>query len=179
MARYLSNEWFTAVAAALGDSADEPGSDDRGPREEDGGGEDRRDGGAVGADEPHSDGDAVATDEPRSDGGEQNSGGEDGGARLVVQQQVEGGPDGTVVWHVLVDGTTPRMRVGPHPSPTVTFTQEYATAAAVAQGHLSAQEAFMTGRITLGGDAGALIAAAPAMTHLGDALAAVRAETTY
>lgn len=156
MARYLSDEWFDAVAAALVDSGGDGAlrSDDRRHDGEDGG----EDGGGHDA---------------------SDSTGEAGGARLVVQQQVDGGPDGTVVWHVLVDGTAPRLHVGPHPSPTVTFLQEYATAAAVAQGHLSAQEAFMTGRITLGGDAGALIAAAPAMTHLGDALAAVRAETTY
>ncbi len=161
MARYLSDEWFDAVAAALGDDGGDKAlrSDDRGQDGEDGG-EDR------GGEDPRG--------HDRGDGA-----GEAGSPRLVVQQQVDGGPDGSVVWHVLVDGTAPRLRVGPHPSPTVTFIQEYATAAAVAQGHLSAQEAFMTGRITLGGDAGALIAAAPAMAHVGDALAAVRAETTY
>jgi len=100
-------------------------------------------------------------------------------AALTIQQQVEGGPDGPAVWHVQIIDATPTVRRGPHPSPTVTFTQSYSTAVAVARGDLSAQEAFMTGRITMGGDAGALIEAAPAMAAVGDALAAVRAATTY
>ena len=126
MARYLSDEWFTAVAAAL---------------------------------EPEFDGSAPPA--------------------LVIQQQVDDGPDGPVVWHVAITDAARTVRQGAHPSPTVTFTQDYATAAAVANGDLSAQEAFMTGRITMGGDAGALIEAAPAMAAVGDALAAVRADTTY
>ena len=93
---------------------------------------------------------------------------------LVIEQHVEGGPDGRVVWHVVVAGDARSILAGPHPSPDVTFTQDYATAAAVARGDLSAQEAFMTGRITLSGDAGALLAAAPALAALADALAAVR-----
>lgn len=124
MARYLSDEWFDAVDAALG--ADGAGS-----------------------------------------------------AALVIQQVVEGGPEGAVVWHVDIGAGHLAVARGPHPSPTVTFTQDYATAVGIARGDLSAQEAFMTGRITMGGDAGALIAAAPAMALLGDALATVRADTTY
>ena len=98
---------------------------------------------------------------------------------LVIEQQVEGGPHGRVVWHVVVAGDARAIQAGPHPHPDVTFSQDYTTAVAVARGDLSAQEAFMTGRITMGGDAGALIAAAPAMATFGDALAAVRADTTY
>lgn len=125
MARYLTEEWFDAVAAALQPTTDTASTE------------------------------------------------------LVIQQQVDDGPDGQVTWHVAIADATPTLHPGPHPSPTVTFTQDYDTAVAVARGDLSAQEAFMTGRITLGGDAGALIAAAPAMAMVGDALAAVRAETTY
>lgn len=98
---------------------------------------------------------------------------------LVVEQRVLDGPDGPIVWHVVVDGEARSIHPGPHPSPTVAFAQDYATAAAIARGELSAQEAFMTGRITMSGDAGALLAAAPALAGVGDALAAVRATTTY
>lgn len=98
---------------------------------------------------------------------------------LVVEQRVLDGPDGVVVWHVVVAGDVRSIHPGPHPSPTVAFSQDYATAAAVASGELSAQEAFMTGRITMSGDAGALLAAAPALAGVGDALAAVRDTTTY
>lgn len=140
MARYLSDEWFAAAAAALG-PAPEAGA------------------GTVAADE------SVEV--------------------LVVEQRVlDGvpGPDGAVgpvVWHVVVAGEARSIHAGPHPSPTVAFSQDCATAAAVASGEVSAQEAFMTGRITMSGDAGALLAAAPALAAVGDALAAVRASTTF
>lgn len=103
----------------------------------------------------------------------------DEGDLLVVEQRVLDGPDGVVVWHVVVAGDVRSIHPGPHASPTVAFSQDYATAAAVASGELSAQEAFMTGRITMSGDAGALLAAAPALAGVGDALAAVRDATTY
>ena len=135
MARYLSEEWFTAAAAAL---------------------------------------------EPAPDAGASTNGeaGEDEEV-LVVEQRVLDGPDGPVVWHVIVAGSARSIHPGPHPSPTVAFTQDYATAAAVASGDVSAQEAFMTGRITMSGDAGALLAAAPALAGVGDALAAVRDDTSF
>ncbi|HMQ26627.1 MAG TPA: SCP2 sterol-binding domain-containing protein [Acidimicrobiales bacterium] len=98
---------------------------------------------------------------------------------LVVEQRVLDGPEGPVVWHVVVAGAVRSIQPGPHPSPTVAFSQDYTTAAAVASGELSAQEAFMTGRITMSGDAGALLAAAPALAGVGDALAAVREDTSF
>ncbi len=130
MARYLSDQWFAAVADAL---------------------------------------------TPRGSGGDPGTGAD----ALVVEQHVHDAPEGIVMWHVEVTGDTRTIRRGPHPAPTVTFTQDYATAASVARGDISAQEAFMTGRITLSGKAGALIAAGPALAALGDALAPVRASTTY
>ncbi len=133
MARYLSEEWFTAAAAALGPEPD-----------------DEREDGSVDT--------------------------------LVVEQRVLDGIDGEgdpVVWHVVVAGEARSIHPGPHPSPTVAFSQDYATAAAVASGEVSAQEAFMTGRITMSGDTGALLAVAPALAGVGDALAAVREDTSF
>ena len=131
MARYLSEEWFTVAAVALGPAPDAGAAPD--------------------------------------------------GEVLVVEQRVLDGPgaDGPIVWHVVVSGDRRSIHPGPHPSPTVAFSQDYATAAAVASGEVSAQEAFMTGRITMSGDAGALLAAAPALAVVGDALAAVRADTSF
>ena len=63
--------------------------------------------------------------------------------------------------------------------PAATFTQTYATAAAVASGERRAQAALMAGDISLAGDGGALLAAAGALARIGGALAAVRASTTY
>lgn len=135
MARYLTDEWFAAAAAALGPAP----------------------------------ADAATTS------GEQRPDEE----VLVVEQRVLDGPEGPVVWHVVVTGAVRSIHPGAHPSPTVAFSQDYATAAAVASGEVSAQEAFMTGRITMSGDAGALLAAAPALAGVDDALAAVRADTTF
>ena len=103
----------------------------------------------------------------------------DAADRLVIEQHVDGAPEGPVVWHVIVAGDARSIQAGPHPAPDVTFSQDYDTAVAVARGDLSAQEAFMTGLITLSGTAGALILAAPALAAVGDALAPLRAATTY
>lgn len=102
-----------------------------------------------------------------------------GGDALVVEQHVDDAPGGPTVWHVVVAEDRRSIHAGPHAAPTVTFHQDYATAAAVARGELSAQEAFMTGRITLSGKVGALMAATPALAALGDALAPLRDSTSY
>jgi len=63
--------------------------------------------------------------------------------------------------------------------PDLRFTTDYATAAAVAAGDLGAQRAFVEGRLRVGGDLSLLTAHQRAMAAVGDALAAVRAETSY
>jgi putative sterol carrier protein len=69
------------------------------------------------------------------------------GAPFVVQQSV-----GDAAWHPVVDGTGVRAVRGRHPSPDLTIEQDEATAEAVEAGELSAQRAFLDGRLRITGD---------------------------
>ena len=61
----------------------------------------------------------------------------------------------------------------------LTFTQDRATAAAIARGELSAQAAFLAGRIRVGGEPTAALGSARELTAVGDLFEAVRARTTW
>jgi putative sterol carrier protein len=101
-------------------------------------------------------------------------------AHLVVEQRIEG--DGThppVVFHLTLDHGAVAVAPGPAPDPTVTFTQSRATARAIAAGETSAQRAFMTGGLRVGGDLQVLLAAQERIGALGDVFAAVRADTDF
>jgi predicted lipid carrier protein YhbT len=100
---------------------------------------------------------------------------------VVLQQRVtpvDGGvagmPVATVEWYVQAGAGSVRLERGHHPHPDVTFECDAVTALAVARGELSAQSAFMSGRLRLGGDAGALLANQPLLGALTDVLAPVR-----
>jgi SCP-2 sterol transfer family len=120
--------------------------------------------------------------------------------RLTLEQVVTGvpaevGPDatGSVRWHVRVDQGEVALAAGAAgpdgpdgPDGTaagdgadVRFTTDYATAAAIASGRLSAQRAFLDGRLRVGGDVGMLGRNQRAFAAVDDALAAVRAATTF
>lgn len=96
-------------------------------------------------------------------------------ADLVVQQVVVDGAD-EVAYHVVLRAGEVAVRPGRAEAPTVTFTQDRATAEAVAAGDLSAQQAFIDGKVRLGGDTVALAERAKVLARLGDVFAAVRAE---
>lgn len=98
-------------------------------------------------------------------------------ASLVVQQVVTDS-DGEVAYHVVVDEGDVSVRSGRAARPDITFTQDAATARAVIDGELSAQSAFMAGRVRIGGDLGALIANHSALAVLDDVFSAVRATTS-
>ena len=57
--------------------------------------------------------------------------------------------------------------------------EDYATAAALARGELTAQQAVAEGRLKLAGAVDVLVDKGPALVALFDALAAVRADTSY
>jgi predicted lipid carrier protein YhbT len=104
-----------------------------------------------------------------------------GGVELVIQQVVaDGGPDGAEVAYTVAvaDG-----RVAVHPgrdsAADITFTQDRATAAAIARAELSAQTAFLDGRLRVGGDLTAALAAARVLTALADVFAAPRESTAW
>ena len=91
-----------------------------------------------------------------------------------------GGAGGDVRWHVAVDHGSVALAAGPAPQGfDVRFTTDYATAAAIAQGLLGAQQAFAEGRLRVGGDVTALGRHHRAFAAVDDALAGVRAATTF
>lgn len=100
--------------------------------------------------------------------------------QLVVEQRIDGGPGhDPLVFHVTFDRGAVTVTHGPADVPTLTFTQDRATARAIATGEASAQRAFMTGQLRVGGDLQSLLAAQDALTGLGDVFAAVRATTDF
>ncbi|CAN5762181.1 hypothetical protein BH10ACT1_BH10ACT1_08380 [soil metagenome] len=95
---------------------------------------------------------------------------------LVVQQHVTDA-DGDVTFHVSFDHGRVSVREGAAPHPTVRFRQDRATALAIAAGADSAQRAFMTGRLQVGGDLRVLLDHQDALSALDDVFAGVRART--
>jgi putative sterol carrier protein len=101
------------------------------------------------------------------------------GVTLTVAQVVTDGPDGDVAFHVTVDDGRVDVGPGAPADATVTFTQDYDTATRVAQGELSAQGAFMTGRIRVHGDLPRLVRDGEAFARIDDVMRSVRDATDY
>jgi putative sterol carrier protein len=95
-------------------------------------------------------------------------------AGLVVEYDVEGER-----YHLAFGADGVRAVFGGAEQPTVTFRCDHATARAISRAELSAQRAFMAGRLRIGGDAAALVRAQGAIARLPDLFAAVRAETEW
>lgn len=93
---------------------------------------------------------------------------------LAVQQVVTDGA-GEVAYSLELSGGALTLRRGRAWAADVTFTQDRATATAVHEGRLSAQAAFLDGRLRLTGDVAVLRAAAPALAELDDVFARCRA----
>ena len=104
---------------------------------------------------------------------------DDAGTELVVQHVVTGGPDGDVPFHVDVVRGAARIEPGTADDPTVTFTESWATAVAIARGELAAQEAFRLGHVQVRGDLMALVERASVVNGLDAALADLRSRTEY
>jgi putative sterol carrier protein len=101
------------------------------------------------------------------------------GVSLVVQQRVTDGPDGDASWHVVVDHGDARVVAGEAPQADVTFSQSYDTAAAIGRGELSAQTAFMIGKLRVGGNVELLMTHQATFDGVEDLFEAVRAGTEY
>jgi putative sterol carrier protein len=98
---------------------------------------------------------------------------------IGVTQLVTDGPEGDVVYHLQVgDGRASFGAGAAHPE-HVRMEQSWATACAVAQGNLNAQEAFITGKILLTGDRLKLVAAQPVFAALDSVFTELRAQTEY
>jgi predicted lipid carrier protein YhbT len=102
-----------------------------------------------------------------------------GEVRLVVGQRVRRGPGDEVSYALRLEDGTVRVAPGPADDADVTLVQDLDTATAIAQGHLSAQAAFMTGRLRIEGDVSVLLAHQDLVAAVDGALAPVRATTTY
>jgi putative sterol carrier protein len=100
------------------------------------------------------------------------------GARIAVAQVVTDGPGGRVAYTVQVDDGSARVRGG-DAGADVTFTQDHATATAIARGELAAQAAFIEGRLRVGGDLALLMEHTQVLAGLDTALARARAVTTF
>jgi putative sterol carrier protein len=97
----------------------------------------------------------------------------DPAATIAIRQVVD-----DVSWTVRVAGG--RIAIDRSPEGAdVTITTDRDTAAALVRGELATQDAFAAGRLRLGGDLQALLAAAGALSGLEAAYAGVRAGTTY
>ena len=96
---------------------------------------------------------------------------------LVIQQVVTGAEE--VTWFVSVCASGVGFQAGRHPAPHITLTQDRATAAAIASGRQSAQGAFMSGRLRVGGDVRVLLDHQDELARLDDLFASVRAATRY
>jgi len=101
--------------------------------------------------------------------------------QITIEHVVRGGAadGGERRYHVRIDGAGVRFVGGAATDPTVTFHEDLATAVAIATGELSAPAAFLSGRLSVGGDLRALSANAAAVVAVDAAVAAVHAVTTY
>ncbi len=98
---------------------------------------------------------------------------------VAIQYEVTGAPGGKRAYLVWLRDGDAGITVGSSPEAQVSFTLDYPTAVEVAKGELSAQAAFMQGRMKLGGDVGVLIRGHAAIDGLTDALGELRANTEF
>lgn len=99
--------------------------------------------------------------------------------RLVVQQVVVGDRGLETAYAIRIEGGTAAVTAGRVDDADVTFTQDQATAIAIARGELSAQVAFMSGRLRVGGDIRRVIDRTRDLALLDDLFAPTRAATTW
>ncbi len=100
-------------------------------------------------------------------------------AAVVIEQTVKGGPEGPRTFHVSIGDGSVRFAAGPAAEATVTFTQDYDTAGTIARGERSAQAAFMSGDLKIGGAVRVLLDHQDLFENTDDVFADVRADTEY
>ena len=99
-------------------------------------------------------------------------------ASFLLQQVVTGNPLGEVRYWVRIHGGTVEAGLGEVDGADVTVSQSYDTAMAVSSGEITAQAAFVAGKIRVSGDATLLLEHQPALAALADAVAPVRQRTS-
>ena len=99
------------------------------------------------------------------------------GIRLTLEQVVHDTPEGTVVWHLVIDDGV-RLAVGAAEHADLRFTTSYPIAAAIAAGELAAQRAFICGDLRLGGNLSLLSRHQRALAAVHDVLGDLRKATS-
>ncbi len=102
---------------------------------------------------------------------------------LSIRYLVTGGPDGERSHRVRfapgpVGIETVAQNTEPAPN-EVSFQLSWAAAASIAQGEMTARQAFLAGDLRLGGDPTTLLRAKPYLDEVSDRLAPLRARTDY
>jgi hypothetical protein len=100
-------------------------------------------------------------------------------AELIVEQVVTGAPDGEVRYRVVAGPGGPVVTRGGGTCPDLVLTTDYLTAAAIAQGQLSAATAVGQGRVKVSGSLRKRPGPAAALAGAQLVAAAVRDRTTY
>lgn len=101
------------------------------------------------------------------------------GLRLVIQQVVLQEESDERAFAIRIAEGNVTVEPGRADDADVSFTQDRATAAAIAQGELSAQAAFLAGRLRVGGDLRAVMERAGELGVVDDVFAKARATTTW
>jgi predicted lipid carrier protein YhbT len=100
------------------------------------------------------------------------------GTTLAIAQVVTEAPGGEVGYTVELEDGSARVRRGTEGA-QVTFTQDHATAVAIARGELAAQAAFIDGRLEVRGDLQVLLTHVSLLAELDEAFSRTRARTTF
>jgi putative sterol carrier protein len=98
---------------------------------------------------------------------------------LVVQQVVLGDRGETSTYAIRIEAGRASVTPGRVDDAHVTFTLDRATATSIARGELSAQVAFMSGRLRVGGDVRQVIDRARELQTLDDIFGEARAATIW
>lgn len=98
---------------------------------------------------------------------------------LIIQQVVLDEAQRECAFTIRIADGSVTVEAGRTDDADVSFTQDRATAAAIARGELSAQAAFMAGQLRVGGDLRVVIDRARELSVLSDVFAAARADTSW
>ena len=99
--------------------------------------------------------------------------------RIGITQVVSDGPEDTVIYHLQVGDGSVSFGPGPADPEDVRLEQEWDTAVAVATGDMTAEDAFITGSIRLGGNAQLLLESQQVFAALDPVFSAVSEQTRY
>lgn len=98
---------------------------------------------------------------------------------VILQYEVTAAPGGKCSYALVFDADGVALERGTRKDASTSFSLDYAVAAQIAKGELSAQAAFMRGELKLGGDVMVLVRQTELLDGLDDVLADLRARTEY